>query len=172
MKKLVCITFALILFSACQEKEAQRYFSDSAEIESSKKLVGYFAANNYDGIKEIYADSVKIYDNSTDPMSLSEMIESMKANEEVVESMKVMDSAEYEMVVTKENETWVNSWYTVVGRFKGADKDIAVPCHSTFQFKDGKVVKEYSYYNVLPIYQEMQKLKDTTMVDSTDTMTE
>lgn len=166
MKKLVCIIFALILFNACQKKEPQRYFSDSAEIESSKKLIGHFASHNYEGIKEIYSDSVKIYDNSVDPVSLSDMITGMKANEDMMESMKVKDSAEYEMVLTKDNETWVNSWYTIVGRFKGLNNDIVVPCHSTFQFKDGKIIKEYSYYNVLPIYQEMEKLKDTSAVDS------
>lgn len=168
MKKLVCIIFALILFNACQKKEEQRYFSDSAEIESSKKLVGYFASHDYEGIKEIYSESVKIYDNSVDPISLSDMLTSMKANEDMMEYMKVKDSAEYEMVITKDNETWVNSWYTIIGRFKGLSTDIVVPCHSTFQFKDGKVVKEYSYYNLLPVYQEMEKLKDTTAVDSMD----
>lgn len=166
MKKLVCIAFALILFNACQKKEPQRYFSESPEIESSKKLIGYFASNDHEAIKGIYSDSVKIYDNSVDPMSLPDMITNMKANQEVMEYMKVKDSAEYEMVITKDNETWVNSWYTIVGRFKGLNNDIAVPCHSTFQFKDGKIIKEYSYYNVLPIYQEMEKLRDTTTVDS------
>lgn len=166
MKKLVCIALALMLFNACQKKEPQRYFSDSAEIESSKKLVGYFASHDYEGIKQIYSDSVKIYDNSVDPMSLADMITSMKANEDMMEYMKVKDSAEYEMVLTKDNETWVNCWYTVVGKFKGPSAEIVVPCHSTFQFKDGKVVKEYSYYNLLPVYQEMEKLNDTTVVDT------
>lgn len=168
MKKLVFIASALILFNACQEKE-QRYFSDSAEIESSKKLVGYFASQNFEGMKEIYSDSVKIYDNSVDPVSLSDIIDSMKANDEIIESMKVQDSADYEMVITKDNETWVNSWYTLVGRFKGLSRDVLVPCHSTFQFKNGKIIKEYSYYNALPIYLEMQKLNDTTQLDSSMT---
>ena len=166
MKKLVCIIFALILFNACQKKEPQRYFSDSAEIESSKKLISYFANNNYDGIKEIYSDSVKIYDNSVKALTLSDMINMMKENAEMSEYMKIKDSAEYEMVLTKENETWVNCWYTVIGKFKGLDKEMVIPCHSTFQFIDGKIVKEHSYYNTLPVYQEMEKLRDTTAVDT------
>ncbi|MGE5944640.1 MAG: hypothetical protein ACM31G_09900 [Flavobacteriales bacterium] len=165
MKKLACIIFALILFNACQN-QPQRYFSESPEIESSKKLVNYFASHNYEGIKEIYSDSVKIYDNSVEPITLSDMITSMKANEDMMEYMKVKDSADYEMVLTKDDETWVNCWYTVVGKFKGLTSEVIVPCHSTFQFKDGKVVKEYSYYNLLPVYQEMEKLNDTTAVDT------
>lgn len=166
MKKLVCIIFALILFNACEKKEQQRYFTDSPEIESSKKLVSYFANHNYAGIQEIYSDSVKIYDNSIDPISLSKMISDIKENEPYIESMTVKDSAEYEMVITKDGETWVNCWYTVVGKFKGLDKDIYIPCHSTFQYKDGKVVKEYSYYNVLPVYQEMEKLNTLSVIDT------
>jgi hypothetical protein len=166
MKKLVCIVFALILFNACQKKEPQRYFSESAEIESSKKLLSYFATYNYDGIKEIYSDSVKIYDNSVKAASLSDMIAMIKDNEQMSEYMKIKDSADYEMVITKDNETWVNCWYAIVGKFKGLDKEFVIPCHSTFQFKDGKIVEEYSYYNTLSVYQEMEKMADTTAVDT------
>jgi hypothetical protein len=156
MKKLVCFIMALTLFNACQKKEEQRYFSDSPEIESSKKLVGYFASYDYEGMKSIYSDTVKIYDNSVEPITIDQMINDFKESEGYVEWMKVKDSAEYEMVITKDNETWVNCWYVVAFKFKDHDKEFLMPSHATFQFKDGRIVEEHSFYNTLEIYREME----------------
>lgn len=159
----------MIVFNGCQKKETQRYFNDSPEIQTTKKVIEYYATYNYDGLKEIYSDSAKIYDNSVDPISLAQMIHDIKANEDLIESAKVRDSSEYEMVITNDGETWVNSWYTVIFKFKDLDKDMSLPCHSTFQYKDGKIVKEYSYYNIHPIYQEFEKMNNPSVLDTLTT---
>lgn len=168
MKQVFLLLGLLILLVGCKQPE-QNYFSESPEIETSKQLLSHLANYDTEAIAKVYSDSAKIYDNSIKAVSPSEMIENMSQNKELMDYLKVRDSAYYEMVITKEGEKWVNCWYVMEGKYKGSDKVLTVPCHSTFEFKDGKIVKDYSYYNMSDIIAEYEKLE---AMAKSDTITE
>lgn len=149
---------SVFLLLGC-EKHEQKYFSESPEIDASKTLLNHFVTRNYDGIKTIYSDSAKIFDNTTKPETLESMLASMKQNEAMLEYEKLGDSVYTEMVITKENEKWVNVWGVWKGKLKGGSKELEIPMHSTWRFVDGKIVEDHTFYNAMPIYLELESIK-------------
>ena len=63
MKKLLLFGLAVIMFTACQNKP-QRYFADSAEINTLKEGINAYEAGNWDKWKSHFADTAKVYVNS------------------------------------------------------------------------------------------------------------
>ena len=173
MKKLILLGFTIILFAACQQE--QRYFDDSAEIETVKQLYQHIEDGNFEEIRNIYNDSAKIYRNSDKSVSIDELIAVDQKGREGFSMYTFKDSIYPEMVITKKGEKWVNTWPTWVGKIKGSDKEIVVPAHLTFRFEDGKIVEDYGYWDTLPIYLAMEKAKANSMEeehedhDETDT---
>ena len=66
---------------------------------------------------------------------------------------------EYEMVITDDGETWVNCWLGWKGTLAANNKDIYIPIHLTYQFVDGKIVREYGYWDGSQVMMELQKIE-------------
>jgi len=158
MKKLILLGLTVVLFISCQQTE-QRYFDESAEIESVKKLFKLSVEGNFEEARTFYNDTAQIFTNSVKEMSLDESFAEDKKGRDTFSMFTIKDSIYAEMVITKSGNTWVNTWPTWVGKVKGNDEEITLPFHASFQFKDGKIVREESFYNALPIYLAVQKVK-------------
>lgn len=70
MKKLFLLGLAAISLVAC--KQEQRYFAESAEIDSFKAVLTAYESGNLDAWKSHYADTAKIYANSIKAISVDE----------------------------------------------------------------------------------------------------
>ncbi len=158
MKKLILLGLTLIFFASCQQTE-QRYFDDSAEIETVKQLYKHIETANYADIRAMYHDTATVKRNTTKAISIDELIAENKKGRENFSSFKFKDSIYTEMVITKSGNTWVNSWATWVGKVQGNDNEIVIPLHLTFRFDKGLIVEDEGYWNYLPIYLAMEKVK-------------
>ena len=158
MKKLILLGLTVILFASCQQTE-QRYFDESDEIETVKQLFKLSVDGKFDEVRAFYNDTAKIFINSTKGISPDESTAEDKKSREGFSMFTLKDSIYAEMVITKSGNTWVNTWPTWVGKVKGNDEEITLPFQASFQFKDGKIVREESFYNALPIYLAMEKAK-------------
>ena len=162
MKKLILLGLTIILFASCQQTE-QRYFDESAEIETVKQLYQLMEDANYAEIRATYNDTAKIYRNSEKSVSIDELIASYNETRKGFSMFSFKDSIYPEMVITKSGHTWVNTWPTWVGKVKGSDEEITVPAQIAFRFENGLIVEDYGYWNYLPIYLEMEKVKAANM---------
>jgi len=158
MKKLILLGLTIFLFASCQQTE-QRYFDDSAEIETVKLLYKNIESGNYDDLRAMYNDTATVKRNTTKAISIDELIAENKKGRGDFSSFKFRDSIYTEMVITKSGNTWVNSWATWVGKVQGNDNEIVVPLHLSFRFVDGLIVEDEGYWNSLPIYLAMEKAK-------------
>lgn len=158
---------AFILFASCQQAE-QRYFDESAEIDTIKQLFQSVEDGNYDEIRTFYNDTAKIYENSDKSISIDSSIAEGKRNRGDFAMYTFKDSLYPEMVITKTGQTWVNLWPTWVGKVSGGDDEITIPAHATYRFEDGKIVEEYVYYNALPIYFAFEKVKASAAEEAKD----
>lgn len=145
MKNWFLFLFALFLLG-CNKYE-KRYLTDSPEIEYTKALLNYYSTYNFAGIKSIYSDSVKIYENSIEPYGLERLLATLKLTEATIEYQRLEDSISLEMVINDDNEIWVHGWYLWKLKYKKGDKEIKIPVQSSWQFIDDKIVNEYSYYD-------------------------
>lgn len=153
----LCAGLALVL-NACQEAPV-RYTQNSPEIDTVKKLISNYDSKNFD--TSMYADTSKTYYNTNDvAMSASEAMDYHKQTDINYASRGFgNENQEYEMVVTDDGETWVNSWLDWKGTMAITGKEIEIPIHLTFQFVDGKIVREHGYWDPTEIVLELQKIE-------------
>jgi hypothetical protein len=145
----------------CQKKEL-RYTQNSPEIDLYKKAMKDYELGNWDALASVYAADAKIGNNATEKnaVSVSANIVEMKEGLTSLASYNfVPEDNEYEMVVTDQGETWVNFWGVWQGRLKANNELIETPVHLTAQFVDGKIVKEFGYWDNAPMVLAIQKLQ-------------
>ncbi|MCM4169140.1 hypothetical protein KCTC52924_00093 [Arenibacter antarcticus] len=158
MKKFIFISLALILSSSC-EKQEKRYSQQSSEIETVKSLVTNYNNKTYD--TSIYADTSKTRYNSVEKsLSASETMAYHQANDANYVSRGFLDKdQEFEMVVTDDGETWVNCWLDWKGILKEDNQEVTIPIHLTYQFKDGKIVREVGIWDGSPVLLALQEIE-------------
>lgn len=170
MKNLIFITLSIILFTGC--KQEVRYAQQSPEVETYKNLMENYKSMNFDEMAKHYADTAKIANNVTEKkaINVAQLIANNK--EDAAMFSYIVENEEYEMVVTDKGETWVNFWGLWKGTMKTTNKVYEIPFHLTAQFIDGKIVKEFGYWNnaqvkldLLASQQEAAALANTAAVE-------
>lgn len=161
MKKLLLITLASIFFLACQEKLPQRYFADSAETETLKSGIKAYETGDWETWKSHFADTAKVYVNSIKPISVDERANGLKESTSAMSKYGFNHDEEYiEMVIDKEDETWVYFWGAHTGTFAASGKEVTIPVHLAVQFIDGKIVEEHVYFDATEMNAEFAALMD------------
>ncbi|TDJ04351.1 MAG: nuclear transport factor 2 family protein [Deltaproteobacteria bacterium] len=146
MKKLILLGLAVITLTAC--KQEQRYFAESDEINTLKAGIAAFESADWEKWQSHFADTAKIYVNSTDSMSLADRVAGLKEMTNAMSSYGFDHEDDYiEMVLDKEHETWVYYWATYNGTVAGSGKELSMPVHLAVQFANGKIVEEHVYFD-------------------------
>ncbi|MBR9846177.1 MAG: nuclear transport factor 2 family protein [Algicola sp.] len=159
MKKLFLLALSVILFTACEQSE-KRYTMQSSEIDTVKKAIDNYNNKTYD--KSIYADTSQTFFNSSSEkgMSTEETINYHKQNDMLFSNRSFTgEDPEYEMVVTDEGKTWVNCWLDWKGTLAENGKVIEIPIHLTYQFVDGKIVREVGYWDPTEVVLNLQAIE-------------
>ncbi len=158
MKKLLFTCIAATLFIACQQGPV-RYTQKSPEIDTVKKLIANYDSKVFD--TSMYADTSKTYYNTKDnPMSPSETMDYHKQTDTNYSSRGFQkENQDYEMVVTDDGETWVNCWLNWKGTLAANSKEVSIPIHLTYQFADGKIVRELGYWDPSEIVLTLQQIE-------------
>jgi hypothetical protein len=72
------------------------------------------------------------------------------------------------MVIDDKGETWVNYWGVWKGTLAVTQETFEIPIHITFQFVDGKIVKEFGYWDNSKITLAMMQIQATEPAKSKD----
>lgn len=156
MKTSILLLLTTVLFMSC-EKQEQRYTQQSAEIDTFKKVIENYKNMKWEDMAIHYADTAKIANNTLrkNSIPLSELIKTYKADAETF--TWIVENKEYEMVVTDDNETWVNFWGIWKGTLKTTKKEYVIPIHVTARFIEGKIAEEFGYWNNAEIATDLMK---------------
>ena len=107
-----------------------------------------------------YADTANVFFNTSIPMKASKIPEFHQNNETAFSSRGFIEKGqEYEMVVADDGKTWVNFWGTWKCTLAANNKVLEIPVHLTAQFIDGKIVREYGYWDNAPIVLAIQEIE-------------
>ncbi len=148
MRKLILLGLTIALFTACQEKQEQRYFAESAEIEVLKAGIEAYEKADWDTWRGHFADTAKIYVNSKEPISLDARVVALKEMSGAFSTYGFdKKDAYFEMVLDKEKETWVYYWAQHNATVAGNKIELSNPVHLAVQFADGKIVAEHIYFD-------------------------
>ena len=165
MKNLLLVGLTLILITSCQKQE-QRYFAESNEINTLKAGISAYESGDWDTWKGHFADTAKIYVNSKNSVNVDSRLNELKGSAAVFSSYGFEKEGEYmEMVLDKEKETWVYYWAQWKGEIAANKKKISVPVHLAVQFANGKIIEEHVYFDGTEMNKEMALLKEATAVE-------
>lgn len=146
------------LFVSCEQAE-QRYFGESAETATLEAGIAAYESGDWDQWRSHFADTAKIYVNSTEAMSLDDRVNQLSGMASALADYGFdKDDDHIEMVLDKQDETWVYYWATHKGTFKANNKSLEIPVHLAVQFADGKIVAEHVYYDATEMNAEMAAL--------------
>ncbi|HPE82354.1 MAG: nuclear transport factor 2 family protein [Aequorivita sp.] len=171
MKNIIIIGIALAVFTACNKQE-KRYTQNSPEIETYKKVIDAYEKQDWNAMASHYADTAKIMNNveEKDAQTLDELVQMSKDDAKLFSNWDYVDGeSEYEMVVTDKGHTWVNFWGIWKGTLAANNKTYTIPTHITAQFVDGKVVKEFGYWNLSKIMLDIQAMQEAVKIASEET---
>ncbi|GAA0877456.1 hypothetical protein GCM10009119_04240 [Algoriphagus jejuensis] len=166
MKNLsVILLFALAV--ACGPD--QRYTQRSTEIDSVKALFVAYKSGDLESQRSFYAENAEIYYNvpESDPSTFDQILERQKNDLIGISEYSVdFTDDEIEMVTTDNGETWVNVWGEWKATLAATGKEFVIPVHETFQFVDGKIVKEFGYWDNSPVMMAFMELEAVQMAAS------
>ena len=129
-------------------KQEQRYFGESNEINALKAGIAAYEAGDWEKWVSHFADTAKFYVNSTKPINIKERIAGLTEMTSAMSSYGFNhDKGHIEMVVDKNDETWVYYWAVHNGTFASSNNSLAIPVHIAARFADGKVVAEHIYFD-------------------------
>lgn len=158
MKKVFLVAMTIVLFVACQEKE-QRYFSESAEINTLKAGIASYEAGDWTTWKSHFADTAKVYVNSDKSISVDARVTNLKETASAFSKYGFDNEEEFvEMVLDKENDTWVYYWAQHNATIAGNNKQLSIPVHLAVQFVDGKIVEEHVFFDGTEMNKEIEAL--------------
>ena len=162
MKNPLFLGLAIVLsLTACQNQE-KRYTQQSPEIDTYKKVIEAYDKQDWEALASHYADTAKIMNNvlEEEGRTIAEEVEMGKEDAALFSSWDYVDGeSEYEMVVTDKGKIYVNFWGTWKGTLAANNKTYTIPTHITAQFIDGKVVKEFGYWDLSKIMLDMQAMQ-------------
>ena len=172
MKKLLLLGLTVIAMTACKQEE-QRYFSDSAEIETLKSGINAYESGDWEAWRSHFADTAKVYVNSTEAMSVDERLANMKDMTDAMTSYGFDHDDEFiEMVKDKKNETWVYYWATHTGTFSESGNELTIPVHLAVRFIDGKIVAEHIYFDATEMNAEFEAMATAAAEEMAEEMEE
>lgn len=175
MRRLMLLFATAALLLACQQKQPVRFTTSSAEIEAYKKGIAAYEAQDWDTWQGAFADTAKVYYNTTESSTVEEtkqghlaMIETLSSYEFDKEKMFI------EQVIDDDGKTWVNFWGLWKGTFKANGKTLEIPVHLSTQFVNGKIVEEYGFWDMSSYVLEIQAIQAAAQAaaEAQDTVSE
>ena len=169
MKNLFILFSCIFLLISCdqnnKEEEKIRYTQDSEQINTFKNVLQNYENGEWEEYQSHFADSVELFYNSRKGIDVSTAIAMHKQNNSALSSYDFVDSEnEFEMVVTDAGETWVNFWGEWEGTIAENDSMIVIPVHITARFEDGKIVKEYLYFDNSGMNDALRMLEESRSI--------
>ncbi len=151
----------LMFLISCQNKQSERFKTASAEIEMLKKGLSDYENANWVEWSKQYADSAKIFQNTWLEGASPEEVKIR--HKELISSLSSYSFDKKDMtmeqIIDDRGRTWVNFWGIWKGILKANSKEIIIPVHLTIQFKNGKVIEEYGFWDTAKLNEELNNLE-------------
>ncbi len=162
MKKVILLAISvLMLLISCQNNQTERFKTASTEIDMLKKGLSDYENANWPEWSKQYADSAKIFQNTWLEGASPEEVRNR--HQELISNLSSYSfdkkDITMEQIIDDRGRTWVNFWGIWKGTLKANSKEIIIPVHLTIQFKNGKVIEEYGFWDTAKLNEELNKLE-------------
>jgi len=172
MKKLILLGLTVVLFTACQKQEV-RFTTASTNIDVVKKLLSDYHAGDWDAWKTNYADTAKVFHNNwktaATPAETAGSLKEILSNTFSYHFDDGEDDIFYEQTIDDDGKTWVNFWGNWRGTLAANGQEIEIPVHLSCQMYNGKIVREYGFYDVSNFVLALQEIEASSKTSSRET---
>ena len=167
MKTYIFFIFAAgLILGSCQAPVEKQLFTESADIDHSKKLMTAYLAQDWDAYAELYADTAIIGRNTwkeDEVFTVQQYIDDLKAG------IKPMTSYTFENQIWLSGDQWVYFWGVWTAHSEATNKDYEMPVHVATEIVDNKIVQQYEFYNNVEIVLDLMKLaKEKEAAENTE----
>lgn len=163
-RKIIFLASLIILLTSCHHTQSENYKTASSEIDLLKKGLKDYENADWDEWSKQYADSAKIFQNTWHEGASVEEIK--MRHKELISNLESYSFVKKDQFMTQitdhKGKTWVNFWGIWKGTLKANSKEIFIPVHLTIQFKDGKVIEEFGFWNEAALNEELKKIEYTS----------
>ena len=161
LKNFILLAGITLCFYSCQNTQNERFRTSSPEIDLLKKGLSDYENANWEEWSKQYADSARIFQNTWHEGVGPEEIKNRHIELISYLSNYSFDKKDItmEQIIDDKGRTWVNFWGIWKGTFKDNSKEVFIPVHLTIQFKQGKVVKEFGFWDTAQLKEELDKTK-------------
>ena len=161
MRKFLFLASLVFLLISCQNNQQKRFKTASAEIDLLKKGLSDYENANWVEWSKQYADSAKIFQNTW--LEGASPDEVKVRHEELISNLSSYSfdkkDITMEQIIDDKGRTWVNFWGIWKRTLKANSKEIFIPVHLTIQFKNGKVIEEFGFWDTAKLNEELQKME-------------
>ncbi|WP_422104321.1 nuclear transport factor 2 family protein [Winogradskyella sp.] len=146
MKNLLILGVLVLCMSSCKEHK-QRYFAESDETKTLEAGIVAYESGDWDKWQSHFADTAKIFVNSKEAMTIEARRKELSSMTEAFSSYGFDKDDDFiEMVLDKDDETWVYYWGQHNGTLVNGTK-LSIPVHLAVQFTNGKITAEHIYFD-------------------------
>lgn len=143
------------------EMQEPQYTTSSPMIDATKKMMQAYENQDWETWRTQYADTAKVFHNNWEQaVSPDDFIANEK---EFVDEMSsygfAKDPVFYEQIIDDKGQKWVYFWGIWEGTLAANNQKLRIPVHLALQFKDGKIVEEYGFYDMSPYWKALQENK-------------
>ena len=168
MKDSVTILLIGLCLFACQTEKV-RYKTTSPEIDQLFKGIKAYENAEWEIWLNQYADDALIFQNN---WHVSQSPVEVKNNHiEMIQNLSdygfKKEDITTEQIIDDKGRTWVNFWGLWKGTLKKNQKTIEVPVHISFQFVNGRIVREYGFWNMSNYNDEISAIENQETQDHT-----
>ena len=164
MKKILIVAFILLSCGVfAQEQKNGTIYKEHPYITTVNNSMALFLKQDWDGLANLYSDTVKFYDPSTPkPYGLADAKKGWAGIYAGWEQITVTKQGYPDGLQYDKDPFTVQSWWTITSVNKKTKKTAKVYMVQFDEFnKDGKIAREISYYDQTPFIEASKEAAST-----------
>jgi len=172
MKTSFVVLLGVILIIAYYQTPVEKqYFTESSDIDLSKKLMDAYLAGDWDAYPGLYTDTARIWRNKNwtkdEGFTVQQYIDDLKSTLEPVSSYK-FENQTWLSIINDDGDHWVHFWGVWVGHNELNNKDYEIPVHVATLIVDNKIVGQGEFFNEAEVALDMSALAQEKEAEVTD----
>ena len=174
MKKIF-ILFIATLFIGCAPTGVQVSVDDDKSNAIRAHFQNYLN-NDMDGLKTLWSPDLQVFANSTEPISLDDLVATLQAQHATFEPITMtwgngevdlgqwVETTNYPAGPANDAASVTTAWFNWLGTSKMSGETITIPVHVVYVWNDeGKIQTEYEYYDPTKLVAEMEAAQSAEM---------
>ena len=170
MRILLFILFSIFTISCSNNQNGVIVTFDDEKSNAIRAHYQNYLKNNIEGLKSLWSPDLRIYMNSVDPSGVDEISELITTQHENFDNISLSFQDEgatedlgvwaqtivYPPMNGNAEMTITQTWFNWSATGKASGNTIEIPVHISFEWSDGKIVREWHNFDTTEMMAELE----------------